>query len=153
MVIRKAGPEDCPQMLDLIRELAVYERQPGAVTVSMEEFVDAGFGPHPVWEAFVAEVELENQPVIVGISLFYIRYSTWKGRRLYLEDIVVTEKMRGRGIGKQLFDRTLELCKQRGYHGMVWQALDWNEPALAFYRKYGASFDNEWINISLETDN
>ncbi|HLW49387.1 MAG TPA: GNAT family N-acetyltransferase [Sphingobacteriaceae bacterium] len=153
MVIRKAEPEDCPQMLELVRELAVYERQPDAVTVSMEEFVDAGFGPQPVWEAFVAEVELENQPIIVGISLFYIRYSTWKGRRLYLEDIVVTEKMRGRGIGKQLFDRTLELCKQRGYNGMVWQALDWNEPALAFYRKYGANFDNEWINISLETDN
>lgn len=153
MVIRKAEPEDCPQMLELIRELAVYERQPDAVTVSMEEFVDAGFGPQPVWEAFVAEVELENQPMIVGISLFYIRYSTWKGRRLYLEDIVVTEKMRGRGIGKQLFDRTLELCKQRSYNGMVWQALDWNEPALAFYRKYGANFDNEWINISLETDN
>jgi len=151
-VIRKAEPADCAQMLDLIRELAVYERQPDAVTVSMEEFVDAGFGQHPVWEAFVAEVELGNQMVIVGISLFYIRYSTWKGRRLYLEDIVVTEKMRGRGIGKQLFERTLALCRERGYHGMVWQALDWNEPALAFYRKYGASFDNEWINISLETD-
>src|SRR5690554_2270065 len=153
MEIRKAETEDFPQMLALVREFAVYDRQPDAVTVSMEEFVDAGFGPQPVWEAFVAEVELENQPIIVGISLFYIRYSTWKGRRLYLEDIVVTEKMRGRGIGKQLFDRTLELCKQRGYNGMVWQALDWNEPALAFYRKYGANFDNEWINISLETDN
>lgn len=152
-VIRKAEPADCAQMLDLIRELAAYERQPDAVTVSLEEFVDAGFGPQPVWEAFVAEVEMEGKMLMVGISLFYIRYSTWKGRRLYLEDIVVTERMRGRGIGKQLFERTLALCRERGYHGMVWQALDWNEPALAFYRKYDATFDNEWINISMETDN
>lgn len=152
IVIRKAQPEDCPQMLDLIRELAAFERQPDAVTVSLEEFVDAGFGPQPVWEAFVAEGEKNGRQVLVGISLFYIRYSTWKGRRLYLEDIVVTENMRGQGIGKQLFERTLDLCRERGYHGMVWQALDWNEPALEFYRKYGAAFDDEWINISLETD-
>ncbi len=168
IVIRKATEADCPQMMDLIRELAAFERQPDAVTVSLEEFVACGFGPQPVWEAFVAESAPTSgesvapgesassgsagKPVIVGISLFYIRYSTWKGRRLYLEDIIVTETMRGRGIGKQLFDRTLELSRERGYHGMVWQALDWNEPALAFYRKYGANFDNEWINISLEND-
>jgi len=152
MIIRKAKAEDCPQMLELIKELAAYERQPDAVTVTMEEFIACGFGEKPVWEAFVAEVTENGQPHIVGISLFYIRYSTWKGRRLYLEDIVVTERMRGKGIGKQLFDKTLELCKERGYHGMVWQALDWNEPALNFYRKYGANFDNEWINISLEVD-
>lgn len=152
MIIRKAKAEDCLQMLELIKELAAYERQPDAVTVTMEEFIECGFGEKPVWEAFVAEVSENGLTRIVGISLFYIRYSTWKGRRLYLEDIVVTERMRGQGIGKLLFDKTLELCKERGYHGMVWQALDWNEPALNFYRKYGANFDNEWINISLEVN-
>ncbi len=148
--IRKAAPEDAPQMMDLIRELAVYEKQPDAVTVTMEEFLDSGFGPEPVWEAFVAELHRDSAPQVVGLSLFYIRYSTWKGRRLYLEDIIVTESMRGRGIGKQLFEHTIALCKSRGYSGMVWQALDWNEPALNFYRQYQANFDHEWINISLE---
>lgn len=147
VTIRPAVAADCAQMLELIRELARYERQPDAVTVSMAEFVDAGFGSHPLWEAFVAEWDGR----IVGISLFYIRYSTWKGRRLYLEDIVVTESMRGRGIGTMLFDQTLALCKTRGYHGMVWQVLDWNTPAIEFYEKYGASFDGEWLNASIET--
>lgn len=155
IVIRRAEADDCPQMMELIRELAVYERQPDQVTVSLEEFVTCGFGPDPVWEAFVAEQFIPGSgqpPVLVGMSLFYIRYSTWKGRRLYLEDIVVTESMRGKGIGKELFDQTLDLCRERGYNGMVWQTLDWNEPALNFYRKYeGVQFDGEWINISIDT--
>jgi len=145
LAIRKAEAADCPQMLELIKELAAYERAPGEVTVSMEEFVEAGFGAMPVWEAFVAEWDSR----IVGISLFYIRYSTWKGRRLYLEDIIVTEHMRGQGIGRLLFDKTLKLCSDRKYNGMVWQVLEWNEPAINFYRKYGATFDNEWVNVSL----
>ncbi len=132
-------------MLDLIRELAVYEKAPGEVTVNMTEFVDAGFGDQPVWEAFVAEED--NR--LVGMSLFYIRYSTWKGRRLYLEDIIVTENRRGSGIGRQLFERTRELCKERQYTGMVWQVLEWNEPAIKFYQKYGAAFDSEWLNASI----
>ncbi|WP_353181970.1 GNAT family N-acetyltransferase [Parapedobacter lycopersici] len=144
-IIRKATATDCPQMLGLIRELAVYEKAPDEVTVSMAEFVDAGFGDQPVWEAFVAEED--NQ--LVGMSLFYIRYSTWKGRRLYLEDIIVTENRRGSGIGRQLFERTLELCKERQYTGMVWQVLEWNEPAIKFYQKYGAAFDSEWLNASI----
>ncbi|MFC3197495.1 GNAT family N-acetyltransferase [Parapedobacter deserti] len=145
-IIRKAEPADCPRMLELINELAVYEREPDAVTVSLEEFLEAGFGEAPVWEAFVAEVA----GTIVGMSLFYIRYSTWKGRRLYLEDIIVTESMRGKGIGKLLFDETLDLCKKRNYSGMVWQVLDWNEPAIRFYKKYGATFGEGWVNVSLE---
>ncbi len=147
ITIRKAQASDCPQMLELVKELARYEKAPDEVTVSMDEFIDAGFGDSPVWEAFVAETDGR----IVGISLFYIRYSTWKGRRLYLEDIVITESMRGNGIGKRLFDRTLELCKERQYSGMVWQVLDWNEPAINFYKKYGATFDNEWVNVSIAT--
>ncbi|MEN5196043.1 GNAT family N-acetyltransferase [Sphingobacterium faecium] len=144
-IIRPAVEADGVRMLELIRELAIVEKAPDEVTVSMEEFLDAGFGKNPVWGAFVAEVDEK----IVGISLYYIRYSTWKGRRLYLEDLIVTESMRGYGIGKQLFEETLNLGKSQGYHGMVWQVLDWNEPAIQFYKKYKADFDAAWINVSI----
>lgn len=149
ITIREANAADCPQMLELIKELAAYENAPDEVTVSMEEFIDAGFGDVPVWEAFVADVAGQ----LVGMSLFYVRYSTWKGRRLYLEDIIVTAQMRGKGIGGLLFDATRELCRARQYCGMVWQVLEWNEPAINFYKKYGASFDGEWVNVSLEVNN
>lgn len=133
-------------MLDLIKELAAYEKAPEEVTVTLEEFVDAGFGSQPVWGAFVAE--LENK--IVGLSLYYVRYSTWKGQRLYLEDLIVTEKLRGKGIGKSLFDKTLDYAKSKKYKGMVFQVLNWNEPAINFYKKYETKFDDEWINVSIE---
>ncbi|SRR5690606_28604266 len=143
--IRTALPADCPAMLELIKELAIYEKAPNAVTVSMDEFVESGFGENPIWGAFVAEKEGQ----IVGLSLYYIRYSTWKGRRLYLEDIIVTEHERGKGIGKLLFDQTVTYAKEKNYSGMMWQVLDWNEPAIHFYKKYNADFDGEWINVSL----
>lgn len=149
ITIRRAEKTDCPQMLDLIRELAIFEKQPDEVTVTMTEFVESGFGGNPVWGAFVAETECFERKII-GISLYYIRYSTWKGRRLYLEDLIVTEHFRGRGIGKKLFEKTWDYCLEKGYRGMSWQALDWNEPALDFYRKYQTKFDSEWINISME---
>ncbi|QQD13047.1 GNAT family N-acetyltransferase [Sphingobacterium sp. UDSM-2020] len=144
-IIRTAVEADCPAMLELIKELAILEKAPNEVTVSMEEFIDAGFGQNPIWGAFIAEFDEK----IVGISLYYIRYSTWKGRRLYLEDLIVTESMRGYGIGKQLFEETINYGKSKGYQGMVWQVLDWNEPAIQFYRKYKADFDAEWINVSI----
>ncbi|MBB2950290.1 MULTISPECIES: GNAT family N-acetyltransferase [Sphingobacterium] len=144
-IIRTAVEADCPAMLELIKELAILEKAPNEVTVSMEEFIDAGFGQNPIWGAFIAEFDGK----IVGISLYYIRYSTWKGRRLYLEDLIVTESMRGYGIGKQLFEETINYGKSKGYQGMVWQVLDWNEPAIQFYRKYKADFDAEWINVSI----
>lgn len=132
-------------MMALIRELALYEKAPEQVTVSMEEFIDAGFGKNPVWEALVGEINGR----IVGMSLYYVRYSTWKGRRLYLEDIVVTEEMRGNGYGKLLLERTVDLAKQRGYSGMMWQVLDWNASAIAFYKKYDTKFEEEWINVKI----
>ncbi|MEN5434354.1 GNAT family N-acetyltransferase [Sphingobacterium faecium] len=144
-IIRPAVEADCPAMLELIKELAILEKAPNEVTVSMEEFIDAGFGQNPIWGASIAEFDGK----IVGISLYYIRYSTWKGRRLYLEDLIVTESMRGYGIGKQLFEETINYGKSKGYQGMVWQVLDWNEPAIQFYRKYKADFDAEWINVSI----
>lgn len=146
--IRKAQKQDCPQMMKLINELALYEKAPDEVTVSIEEFEAAGFGAEPVWEAFVAE----GDEKIIGLSLYYIRYSTWKGRRLYLEDLIVTESARGAGIGKLLFDRTVQHGKEKKYAGMVWQVLDWNEPAINFYKKYNADFDAGWLNVSIQFD-
>ena len=133
-------------MMELVRGLAEYEKAPGEVTVSPEHFEESGFGPNPVWWAFVAQEEGR----IVGFALWYIRYSTWKGRRLWLEDIYVEPEERGRGIGAQLFERVLQEGREKGFHGMVWQVLDWNEPALNFYRKYGAKFDPEWVNGSID---
>ena len=143
--IRKAKESDCTSMMDLIQELAVYEKQPHAVTVAMDDFIDAGFGDNPVWAAFVAE----KDNAIVGMALFYIRYSTWKGQRLYLEDLIVTDSERGAGIGKLLLDQTIAYAKEMNYSGMMWQVLDWNEPAINFYKKYEASFDNGWVNVAL----
>jgi len=146
ILIRQAKKEDCERMMELIRELALYEKAPEEVTVRFEHFVDSGFGEHPVWRAFVAEVD----GTVQGFALYYTRYSTWKGQRLYLEDLLVTEKYRGHGIGKLLFDRLLDSCKIEKFSGMVWQVLDWNEPAIRFYKKYpGVSIDGGWLNCSL----
>ena len=145
MTIRKAVKQDCARMLELVKELAVYERAPDEVTVTLEHFTESGFGPHPVWWAFVAE---ENG-VIEGFALYYIRYSTWKGQRMYLEDFVVTDAQRGKGIGKLLFDRLIVEAKEKGFNAIVWQVLKWNEPALNFYKKYNATMDGEWYNGAL----
>ena len=132
-------------MLELVRELALYERAPDEVTVTPEHFAESGFGPNPVWWAFV----VEENGVILGFALYYIRYSTWKGQRMYLEDIIVTEPARGRGLGKLLMDALVQEAKDRKFCGIVWQVLEWNEPAINFYRKYNASFDPEWLNAAL----
>jgi GNAT superfamily N-acetyltransferase len=146
--IRYAMAKDCPRLLELIQELAVYERAPDEVTVTLEEFIDAGFGSSPVWKAFVAE----EGDVILGFALFYTRYSTWKGRRLYLEDFLVTEESRGKGIGKILFEKVIEEAGNGNYNGMVWQVLDWNEPAINFYNKYTADLEAGWLNVSFSKD-
>jgi len=145
ITIRRAVKEDCARLLELIRELAEYEKAPQEVTVTMDHFVESGFGPQPVWWAFVAEADGQ----VEGFAIYYIRYSTWKGQRMYLEDLVVTEKMRGKGLGKMLFDRLMEEAREKKFNGMVWQVLDWNEPAINFYKKYNAHFDPEWINCSI----
>jgi ribosomal protein S18 acetylase RimI-like enzyme len=144
--IRRAQPADCPRMLELIRELATYERAPEAVTVTPEHFLESGFGTSPVWWAFVAE----DNGVVQGFALYYIRYSTWKGQRMYLEDIIVTESYRGRGLGKLMFEALITEAKEKGLNGMTWQVLDWNEPAFNFYRKFNARFEGEWVNGILE---
>jgi GNAT superfamily N-acetyltransferase len=131
--------------MELIRELAVYEKAPEEVTVSLQHFEESGFGEHPVWWAFV----VETGGLVVAFALYYIRYSTWKGQRMYLEDILVTKEMRGKGLGGMLFDRLIREAQEKKLNGIVWQVLEWNEPAIRFYQKYGVSFDDEWVNGSL----
>ena len=146
VIIRKAVKEDCPRLLELIEELAVYEKAPQEVTVTLEHFSESGFGENPVWWAFVAQADGK----VEGFALYYIRYSTWKGQRMYLEDILITERMRGKGLGKLLFDALIEEAKQSKFTGIVWQVLEWNVPAINFYKKYyNAYFDPEWINCSI----
>ncbi len=146
VTIRSAVKQDCKQLLDLVYELAVYEKAPHEVTATLAHFEESGFGANPVWWGFVAE---ENN-LIIGFVLYYIRYSTWKGQRMYLEDFLVTEKARGKGVGKLLFDRLIEEAKEKKFNGIVWQVLDWNEPAIRFYKKYNAKIENEWLNCSIE---
>ncbi len=145
ITIRKAVIDDCPRLLELITELAVYEKAPDEVTVSLTHFAESGFGKQPVWWALVAEAE----GVIQGFALYYIRYSTWKGQAMYLEDLLVTEAMRGKKIGKLLFDALIEEAREKKLNRILWQVLDWNEPAINFYKKYPTSFDPEWINCRL----
>lgn len=146
IIVRKAVQEDCAPMLKLIKELAEYEKALHEVTLTLDQFIKDGFGEFPAWGAFVAETDGE----IVGISLYYERFSTWKGRRLYLEDLVVTQEMRGKQVGRKLFEVTMDYGKSNGYSGMVFQVLNWNEPAISFYKKYSPKFDDEWLNVSIE---
>ena len=146
--IRPGLKSDLPRVLELVKELALFERAPHEVTNTVALMEQDGFGAAPIYGLFVAE----NENGIVGISLYYWRYSTWKGKRLYLEDIIVTEKERGSGIGKLLFDRTMQKAIEENCSGMMWQVLEWNEPAIKFYKKYGAKLDDEWTNCTLERD-
>ena len=146
ITIRRIVKEDCARLLELVHELAVYEKAPDEVTVTLDRFIESGFGEKPVWWGFAAE----EDGIVLGFVLYYIRYSTWKGQRMYLEDFLVTEKARGKGIGKLLFDRLVEEAREKKFNGIVWQVLEWNEPANNFYKKYNASFDAEWINCSIE---
>jgi GNAT superfamily N-acetyltransferase len=137
--------EDCPRILQLVQELAVFEKAPDEVTVTLQHFEESGFGNKPVWWAFVAE--LDGQ--VEAFALYYIRYSTWKGQRMYLEDLLVTERLRGKGIGTLLFDQLIKEAQSKQLSGIVWQVLEWNEPAIKFYRKLNTSFDAEWVNCSI----
>lgn len=153
IVIRPAEAHDVPAMLGLVKELAVFEKEPDAVTVTEEHMQEAGFGKDAVWWGWVAEVRSENDLTeLVGIAMCYERYSTWRGRVGYLEDIVVTDRMRGQGIGEKLFKACAAECVRRGYHHLTWQVLDWNEGAIRFYERLGAELDSTWVNGRLYKD-
>jgi ribosomal protein S18 acetylase RimI-like enzyme len=135
-------------MLALVKELAVFEKEPDAVTVTEPEMVDAGFGPNALWWGWVAEADKE----VVGIAICYERYSTWRGRVGYLEDIVVTNKARGQGIGENLLKACAAEALKRGFHHLTWQVLDWNEGAIRFYKRIGADLDPTWVNGRMERE-
>lgn len=152
--IRRAVKEDCSKMMELVKELAIFERAPDEVTITLEHFIESGFGKNPVWRAFVAGLP---SPInkggfqVIGFALYYIRFSTWKGQRMYLEDFIVTARARGKGIGKLLFNKLIEEAKEKKYCGISWQVLDWNEPAINFYKKnYNATIEAGWLNCSLQ---
>jgi GNAT superfamily N-acetyltransferase len=148
VVIRVGTIKDLPRVLELIKELAAYERAPHEVITTVEQMEKDGFGERPLYGIFVAE----RQKHIIGISIYYYRYSTWKGKRLYLEDIVVSQEERGKGLGKLLFEQTMRKALEENCSGMMWQVLEWNEPGINFYKKYGAKLDAEWTNGSLESN-
>ncbi|MEO1254144.1 MAG: GNAT family N-acetyltransferase [Bacteroidota bacterium] len=144
--VRKGKREDLPYVLDLIKELAEYEHALDKVQNTVKSMEQDGFGEHPVFGFIVAE----DGNKVIGTSIYYYRYSTWQGKRLYLEDLVITESRRRLGIGKLLFKETLKIAKQNKCTGMMWQVLDWNEPAINFYKKYSTRFDDEWINCNID---
>lgn len=143
--VRKGVKSDLLAALELIKELALYENAPDEVSVTVEDMERDGFGEDPVFYFFVAEVERK----IVGISLYYVKYSTWKGKCIFLEDIIVTEQYRKQGVGKKLFDEVVKVSKELNVQRLEWQVLEWNEPAIRFYEKINSNLDKEWINCKL----
>jgi GNAT superfamily N-acetyltransferase len=144
-MIRRGKKEDLPQVLGLVKELAIYEKAPNEVEVTVAQMEEWGFGADKIFDFFV----LEKEGKIIGIALYYYKYSTWKGKCLFLEDIIVTESERKHGYGKQLFDAVVQVAKKDKVKRMEWQVLDWNEPAIKFYKKTPTTFDAAWINCKL----
>ena len=143
--IRKGTKKALPYILDLIKELAKYENSLDQVSITLEELEKDGFDSTPSYFFLLAE---KNEQII-GMSFYWIRYSTWKGKVLFLEDFIVKKEYRNKGIGGKLFEATIKLCDELNLNGMCWQVLDWNKPALSFYKKYNSKISNEWLNGKL----
>jgi GNAT superfamily N-acetyltransferase len=144
-IIRNGIKKDLPSVLKLIKELADYENAADQVSITLDDLEQDGFGTHPWYWFLVAEKDNE----IIGLSFYWIRYSTWKGKFLFLEDFVIKEEYRRRGIGSKLFKETIKICKQLNLNGMIWQVLDWNSPAIDFYKKFDAEISKAWLNGKL----
>ena len=140
--IRQGKKTDLPAVLNLIKELADYENAVEEVTITLEDLEKDGFGCRPYYWFLVAE----NNNQIIGLSFYWIRYSTWKGKFLFLEDFVIKQKYRRSGIGSKLFEKTIKICQDLELNGMCWQVLDWNTPAIDFYKKYNADISSTWLN-------
>lgn len=148
MTIRKGNPEDMEAVLGLIQELAAFEKEPDAVLITVDDLIRDGFGEVPLFQVFVAEVDSE----IVGIALYYYRYSTWKGKTIHLEDLVVKDKMRGTGIGYALYSEIIKQGKKDKVRRIEWNVLDWNTPAIEFYEKSGAKVLGDWRVAQMSED-
>ncbi|MFN4913954.1 MAG: GNAT family N-acetyltransferase [Sphingomonadales bacterium] len=147
-IVRTATPADVPSIYNLIKELALYEKAPAEVINTPEQLLRDGFNAeNPLYKAHVAQTD---NGTIIGFALCYIRYSTWKGPVLYLEDLYVNEAYRRYGVGKALFENCIEMARSNGYKRLTWQVLDWNQPAIDFYKQWNARLDPEWINGSID---
>ena len=146
MNIRKGHKTDLPYVLELIKELADYENAIEEVQITLKELENDGFGKKPLYYFLVAE----DKNKIIGLSFYHIRYSTWKGKFLFLEDFVIKKEYRNLGIGSQLFEATIKICYEQNMKGMCWQVLDWNTPAINFYKKYNAEISSSWLNGKLD---
>ena len=148
IIIREGIKKDLPQVLELIKELADYEGALEQVTLTLEDLEKDGFQEYPYYKFLVAE----NKKEIIGLSFYWIRYSTWKGKFLFLEDFVIKKHYRRKGVGGLLFEETIKLCKKLNMNGMCWQILDWNTPAINFYKKYNAKISNDWLDGKLTSE-
>ncbi len=146
MNIRKATKNDMPQVLELIQELAIFEKEPDAVVVTVDDLVRDGFSENPLFQCFVAEVENE----IIGMALYYYRYSTWKGKTIHLEDLIVKENKRGTGAGFALYKEIIKQGKAENVRRIEWNVLDWNTPAINFYEKSGAKVLGDWRVVHMD---
>ena len=155
MNIRKGKPEDMQAVLGLIQELAAFEKEPDAVLVTVDDLIRDGFGPVPLFHVFVAEIEndsahSEQGKQIVGIALYYYRFSTWKGKTIHLEDLVVKDIMRGTGLGYALYSEIIKQGKKDQVRRVEWNVLDWNIPAIEFYEKSGAKVLRDWYVVQMD---
>ena len=144
--IRESKINDMPQVHHLIQELAVFEKEPNAVEITIKDLEKDGFGKSPAFHCFVAEVDKK----IEGIALVYNRYSTWKGKIIHLEDLIVSKNMRGKGLGTALLDAVIKYGHQLGAKRINWEVIDWNEPAITFYEKKGAHVMRDWDVVQLD---
>lgn len=148
MIIRKGTENDMPAVLNLIKELAIFENEPHAVVVSVADLVRDGFGESPLFTTFVAE----DQNEIIGMALFYYRFSTWKGKTIHLEDLIVTESKRGTGAGFKLYTEVIKEGKRENVRRIEWNVLDWNTPAIDFYKKSGAKVVEDWRVVHMDEE-
>lgn len=146
MIIRKGTSQDIKAVLSLIQELAIFEKEPDAVEITLEGLKEDGFGKNPLYGLFVAEIDSK----IIGMALYYYKYSTWKGKSIHLEDLIVTESQRGNGAGKQLLERMVILAQEENVKRLEWNVLDWNKPAIDFYEQSGAEILKEWQLVRLD---